>query len=309
MASLQRIQKRFTLLLLAAGMLLVGTACEDVIEVDVPEDPPRLLVEGLIRVDTTEAFLPIEIKLSETAPFFGEIRPVTDVEEIVIIIEVFDEDGIVTGTGVSVLGPSDSGVGVYEPVVIPGDVDERIGMGIIEVDAQYTLVITWRGRRYAAQTRYVPAVPIEEARFGEDTLFDDEDVEVVVRFEDDPAPGNYYVFDFREGEFLPSEDVFYNGQTFEFSYFIEREISRDEPLEISILGADQIFHNYILLLTEQSGVLENPFQVPAATVRGNVFDVTGLDNIDIFDNAGRPEVFPLGFFSISQEFTYTISPE
>lgn len=304
--------RRFRILLpilFGLGWAILSTGCEDVIEVEVPEEPPRLQVEALIRVDTTEAFLPIEIKVSETASFFGEIRPVNDVEEMVIIIEVFDEEGLSTGIGTSVLGPSDAGPGIYEPVVIPGDVDERIGMGIIGVDAEYTLVITWRGRRYAAQTRYVSTVPILEARFGDNTLFDDEQTEIVVRFQDDPEPGNYYVFDFGEGEFLPSEDVFYNGQVFEFSYFTQREVPTDVPLEIRILGADQVFHNYIQLLTEQAGVLENPFQVPSATVRGNVFDVTGLDNIDIFDNAGRPDVFPLGFFSISQQFSYTVLPE
>jgi hypothetical protein len=44
-------------------------------------------------------------------------------------------------------------------------------------------------------------------------------------------------------------------------------------------------------------------------VRGNVFDVTDLDNIDVLDNAGQPEVFPLGYFAIVQEFTSTITIE
>jgi hypothetical protein len=293
-------------MLLLCGCLL---ACEKSIEVSVPEEPPRLVVEALIRVDTSEAYLPIAVKLSETAPFFGEIQPVTDVEEMVILIQVFDEDGVSSGTGTSVLGPSNTEEGVYVPVVIPGDVDERIPMSLIESDVLYTLVITWRGRRYAAQTRYVAAVPIEEARFGVNTLIDEDKKEVIVRIQDPPEFGNYYVFDFGEGEFIPSEDIFYNGQSFEFSYFLDRTLPEGSDLEVGILGADQVLHNYILLLAEQSGVLENPFQVPVATVRGNVFDVTELDNVDTFDNAGEPEVFPLGFFAIVQEFTYTINAE
>ncbi|SFR49613.1 protein of unknown function [Robiginitalea myxolifaciens] len=300
--------RRFYLLLLPL-LAIAFASCEDVIEVEVPEEDPRLNVEGLIRVDTTEEFLPIEIKLSTTTPFFGEFQPVNEVEEIVIIIQVFDEEGNSQGTGTSVLGRDETREGYYIPVVIEGDVDERVGMGIIEFDVLYTLVITWEGRRYAAQTRYVPAVPIAEASFGGNTLFDEDETEIVVRFTDNADPGDYYIFDFGEGEYLPSEDEFYNGQDFEFSYFVQRELTTEDPLEIKILGADQTFYNYMLLLTEQSGLLENPFQVPVATVRGNVFDVTELDNIENFDNAGSPMVFPLGYFAIVQEFTYTVPAE
>lgn len=297
---------RKLLVLLIPFFTIAFASCEDVIEVEVPEEDPRLNVEGLIRVDTTEEFLPIEIKLSTTTPFFDEFEPLNEVEEITIIIQVFDEEGNSQGTGTSVLGPDETRDGYYIPVVIEGDVDERVGMGIIEFDALYTLVITWKGRRYAAQTRYVPAVPITEASFGENTLFEEDETEVIVQFEDNPEPGNYYIFDFGAGEYLPSEDEFYNGQEFEFSYFVQRELSTSEPLELKIFGADQTFYNYMLLLTEQSGLLENPFQVPVATVRGNVFDVTELDNIENFDNAGSPMVFPLGYFAIVQEFEYTV---
>ena len=66
--------RRFILLLVPLLMVAV-VACEDVIEVEVPEEDPRLNVEGLIRVDTTAEFLPIEIKLSTTTPFFDEFQP------------------------------------------------------------------------------------------------------------------------------------------------------------------------------------------------------------------------------------------
>ena len=55
------------------------------------------------------------------------------------------------------------------------------------------------------------------------------------------------------------------------------------------------------LLITQSGDLQGPFQSPVATVRGNVFDVTGINNQDIFDNATRPDVYPLGYFAVVQE--------
>jgi hypothetical protein len=63
------------------------------------------------------------------------------------------------------------------------------------------------------------------------------------------------------------------------------------------------------LLIEQTEGQQGPFQTPVATVRGNVFDVTDLDNIENVDNATQPEVFPLGYFAIVQEFTERITIE
>lgn len=296
-----------SVLSLAPICLLSFSACEDVIQVEVPEEPPRLVVEGLIRVDTTEEYLPIRVRLSQTAPFFGEPQLVRDVDEISIVIQAFDEDGNPAGTGVTEMWESDTEPGVYIPIVIPGDLDERVPMSIIEQDVEYTLVVTWQGRRYAAQTRYVPSVPIDRAELGDRTLFDEDETEVVVAFTDTPGEGDYYIFDFGFGEYLASEDSFSDGEQLEFSYFYDQSFAPGTELDISILGADLVFYNYMLLLVEQAGDSGNPFQTPVATVRGNVFDVTDLDNINNFDNAGQPEIFPLGFFAIVQEFQATVT--
>lgn len=59
-------------------------------------------------------------------------------------------------------------------------------------------------------------------------------------------------------------------------------------------------------LIEQSRIAQGPFQTLVSTVRGNIFDITGLDNIDICDNVERLNDFPLGYFAIVQEFKSTI---
>lgn len=282
-------------------------ACEDVIEVETPSEDPRLVVEGLLRVDVTQEFVPVEIKLTQTSNFFGEIRPVTDVDEIVIILQVLDENGFPSGgTGTSSLTQLEPGSGIYVPD--PSfDRDQRIRVStVLENNIEYTLVIRWQGRRYAAQTQYVPTVPIDELRQGDNTLFEDEETEVIVRFTDDEEPEQYYLFDFGFGNFLPTEDTFYNGQAFEFSYFYDEVFEPGTPLEISILGLDQTFYNYMDLLLEQTDGAQGPFQTPVATVRGNVFDVTNLDNDQVSDNAQQPNTFGLGYFAIVQEFKSTL---
>lgn len=285
------------------------TCCEEVIEVEVPEEEPRLIVEGLLRVDTTQVFVPVEIRLSQTASFFGEILPVTDAEQVIIILSVLDDDGIIIGSGTKSLRQLDPGSGIYVPDP-DFDSDQRLRVStVIEGNILYTLVVSWKERRYAAQTTYVTSVPIDELRLGDGTLFGEDETELIVRITDDPDKDNFYVFDFGLANFLASEDTFFKGQEFEFSYFYDQKFEPGTVLEVGVLGADRTFYNYMDLLLEQTEGQQGPFQTPISTVRGNVFDVTGLDNQDRFDNADRPEVFPLGYFAIVQEFRAQITVE
>ncbi len=296
------------MLLIYAGWMGLA-ACEDVIDVEVPSEDPRLVVEALFRVDTTETFVPVEVRLSQTASFFEEIQPVTDAESVIIILSQLDEDGNIVGSGTKSLRQLQPGSGLYEPDP-DFDTDQRIRVStLLQADILFTLVIQWRGRRYAAQTKYVTSVPIDELRIGDGSLFGDEETELIVRFTDDPEVENFYVFDFGFNNYLTSLDIFYSGQEFEFSYFYDQQFEPGTVLEVGLLGADRTFFNYMDLLIEQSGGQQGPFQTPVATVRGNVFDVTDLDNIENVDNASQPEVFPLGYFAIVQEFTSRITIE
>ena len=299
--------KKWFLLLSILGIEL--TACEDVIEVEVPVEAPRLVVEGLLRVDTTQVFVPVEVKLSQTAGFFDEIQPVTDADQVIIILQTLDEDGLPTGTGTKSLTQLEEGSGIYVPD--PSfDVDQRLRVStVVENDILYTLVVSWRGRRFAAQTKYVTAVPIDELRLGDNTLFGEDETDVIVPFTDDTYRDNFYVFDFGFGNFLVTEDTFYKGQEFEFSYFYDEDFEPGTELEVGILGADRTFYNYMDLIVEQAEGRQGPFQTPVATVRGNVFDVTNLDNDQVVDNAGRADTFGLGYFALVQEFTERITIE
>ena len=292
--------KGLTMLLL----LFLLPACEEVIEVEVPEDRPRLIVDGLIRVDEQEPFVPVRIALSETNQFFGEL-PVTQAENILIQVDRFDPNGNLIETTTSSLAEEAPGTGVYIPDP-NATFDQRIPTVFLNDRVRFTLQIRHKGRQYLAQTWYEPVVPISFLLQGNATLFGGDETEVLVTFTDPPGKGDYYLFDFGPGEFLVTEDTFYDGQFFQFSYFYEDPIEPGTELEISIMGSDLNFYNYMDLLIEQAGDLQGPFQTPVATVRGNVVDVTGIDNQDRFDNADRPDAYPLGYFAVVQEHSRTL---
>ncbi|UJH67635.1 DUF4249 family protein [Allomuricauda sp. SCSIO 65647] len=292
-------------------VLTVIFSCEDVIDVETQPEPPRLVVNGLLRVDITQEFIDVRVQVSETSDFFNE-NTITQLESAVILPGRVNPElnaGVEFGRS-RVLVESEPGSGVYIPSYIPGsDTDDRIRTAGLSTETVFLLIIEHKGRRYAAQTPYSLAVPIENMEQGDETLFDEDDTEIKITITDIPDFENYYVFDFGEGEFLALDDQFIDGQEFEFSYFVERDLESGEELEVSILGADQQFFNYIDLLVEQTENDGGVFETPAATVRGNVFDITGLDNIVIFDNVERPNDFALGYFAVVQEFKRSITIE
>ena len=285
-------------------------SCEDVIEVDVPEPETRLVVNGIVRVDPTQEFVPVEIRVTESSGFFDE-NTVTQLESAVILIGERDpDDPFNSSFGTSVLVETEPGSGIYIPSYIPGtDTDDRIRTEFLTPNTEFFLVVEHKGRRYAGQTMYSPTVPIDNLEQGDGTLFNGDEKEIIVTFTDVPEERNFYVFDFGFGNFLATDDQFIDGQEFTFSYFYDQELRSGTELEISILGADQQFFNYIDLLVEQTENDGGIFETPAATVRGNMFDVTGLDNIEIFDNVGRPDSFALGYFAVVQEEKSTITVE
>ena len=278
-------------------LIFLISACEEVIEVQVDTEEPRLVVDAIIRIDTSQTFFRPEVKVSRSTSFFDQSQPVSNISQMTI--SNLGEDGLVTGF--IILEETEPGSGVYRD---PDPVSKEfftLGELILQIEHE--------GRLYFAQTRYAPGVEIDTLRQGDDTLFSEDNTEVIVQITDNPAQENYYVFDFGFSEFLTVEDQFFPGQSFEFSYFYETELETGQELEVSILGADQGFYDYMTLLIEQTQTDGGVFQTPVATVRGNIFDVTDLDNDDVVDNVSQPNVFPLGYFAVVQEFKASLTLE
>ena len=283
--------------------LVLNVACEDVIDVELPTEEPRLVVDALIRVDIDEPYIPVEVKLSLSSDFFNNNTP-TSAESVIIQYDEY-EDGIIINSGFSNLAEEIPGSGIYTPDPNFSS-DQRIPTSILDRNLVFNLLIRHEGRLYLAMTEYVPSVPIDSLIQGDGTLFSDDETEVIVTFTDDPDRDSFYLIDFGFSEFLVTEDKFYKGQQFSFSYFYDQLFEPNTEIEIGLMGANQNFYNYMDLLIEQTTNDAGIFSTPVATVRGNVFDITDIDNIDISDNVGQPNVFPLGYFAIVQEYKDTL---
>lgn len=262
--------KKFFLL-----VLIFLSSCEDVIEIDVPRDNTRLSIDAIIRLNTNLPITQLIVKATETTSFFDEIGPAA-LNQIHIVNES-------TNTTINL-------------------VEEPLSSGIYKVDwptedliqGELLLTLDYNNEQYEARTTYVPTVPFDALRQDDGTLFSGEETEIVVSYTDEPSRIDFYLFDFDFDEYLVSEDTFYQGQSFEFSYFYEDGLEPGQELNISILGVDEAFYNYMNQIIVQSGGDQGPFQTPAATVKGNIVNITNPDN------------FALGYFAIGQTFGDTL---
>ncbi len=276
--------------LLFAILFIAG--CEDVIEVDVPQTPPRLSIDALVRLDASKAITTVEIKANLTSSFFEDLTPAE-----LTNISIINPDYVPTA-------PLDSRALPLNEL-IPG-VYQASKSTIFFTEGELQLAIEHDGQRYLALTRFVPSSPIIGLEQGDGTLFAGNETEVEVAFTDDPDREDFYLVDLDFGDYLVTEDEFYNGQTFRFSYFYDEGVEAGREINISLLGVDEPFFNYMNQLIVQSGGDQGPFQTPSATVRGNIINVTNIDNINSFDNVGDSENFALGYFAVCQTFTETI---
>ncbi|CAG2531500.1 protein of unknown function (DUF4249) [Maribacter dokdonensis] len=298
--------KRFILIIL--GFILF-ISCEDVIEVELPENDTRLVVNGVIRVDENQEFLPIEIAFSESSSFFDE-NTVASLKSAIIYYGTPNADApeILEGGGISNLAEVEPGSGIWVPD--PSfDSDQRIRVSSIEEGDVFQLILETENEQFFATTTYVKSVPIDSLEQGDETLFSGDETEVIVTFTDPGESNDFYLLDLDFGEFLVTEDEFYQGQTFVFSYFYDNElaINTSSVVNISLLGVDEQFYNYMNQIIVQSGGDQGPFQTPAATVRGNIINVTGIDNDEVVDNVERSDNFALGYFAIVEEYTDSIT--
>ena len=94
--------------------LILCVSCEDVIDVELPETEPKLIVEGLLRVDKSEEFINVEIKMKETSSYFDENQPV-QVESAVITYGRPLNDGLFETLAFSSLAEKEPGTGIYIP--------------------------------------------------------------------------------------------------------------------------------------------------------------------------------------------------
>ncbi|ETN94065.1 hypothetical protein P278_28690 [Zhouia amylolytica AD3] len=270
-------------------VIIVLTACTDVIEVEVPEAKPKLVVEASIDWEKGTAGNQQTILLSTTTPYFAEnkFEPVIGAS---VTLTKNNTNQTITFT--------DNNDGSYSTTEFTP-----------ELDTSYTLEIMNQNEVYTATETMTKGIDITSIYQSKEGGFDDEHLEVNISFQDPEDETNYYLIKYlEEGDLFPvlevDNDEFSNGNL--KNDFFEKEDDEDinqqpfvpgDKVFISLYGISKRYYNYMAILIEQSEVGGDPFSAIPTTLQGNVINNTNPKN-----NA-------LGYFRLTQvsKATYTFN--
>ena len=194
---------------LALLLLVFFTACTDVIDVEVPSEEPRLVIEASINWEKGTSGSDQTIYLSKSTPFFetnGNV-PVT----VASVIITNNNDG-------AIFEFNDQNDGSYTSSNF-----------VPVLNDNYTLEVISEGETYIAQETFIPVVPILEVYQSTDKFLP-EVLEVNFDFLDPAEEENYYYIKFKEQadsfpRLLDLKDEFVNGNL--ISVFNERQENED----------------------------------------------------------------------------------
>tara|TARA_R110000787_G_scaffold59922_8_gene135837 strand:- start:1542 stop:2381 length:840 start_codon:yes stop_codon:yes gene_type:complete len=266
-------------------LILTFTSCTDVIDVDVPTEEPRLVIEASINWEKGTVGNNQIIKLSKSTPYFDSNGNVPVIGASVQITN--DNDG-------SVFIFSDNNDGNYST-------DSFVPL----VNNSYTLEVINEGETFIAQENLNPVVAILDVYQSTDKFFQDV-LEVNFDFIDPENEENYYYIKFQEQEdLLPTlldfKDEFVNGNL--ITIFNERQEDEDinqveyapgDVVDIEFYGISKRYYDYISILINQSES-GGPFDTTPVALRGNCTNET------------NPDMYAYGYFRITEvsKATYT----
>jgi hypothetical protein len=261
-------------------MFFVLLSCEDVVDVDLNEAEPRLVIEASINWYKNTTGNEQTIKLSLSAPFFDENVPPANGA----IIQITDTNSNVFNF------TEDGSTGNY------------INTNFIPViDETYTLIINYNGETYSAEETLKSVSPIDFVEQNNDGGFTGEDIELKAYYTDPANEENYYFFEFiSDIPVVPTlevyEDRFTDGNQI-FGFYTEEDLEAGDEVTIRNYGVSNRFYDFMFILLQQgSDDSGGPFETQPATVRGNCINETNPDN------------FPFGYFRLSEvdEVIYTV---
>ncbi len=259
---------------------VVFASCEDVIDVDLDDAEPRLVIEASLDWEKGTAGNEQTINLSMSTPYFNT-----------------GEDTSVSGAVVTVTNTNSGAIFTFND---QNDGSYTVDNFVPVIGDTYRLDVSYAGENYEATETLMSVTDINSITQSIEGGFDDELLEVNVYFDDPEDEENYYLIRYyEEGDLFPYfediSDEFVNGN--EIHDFFEKDDDEDngeaafqpgDVVYIELYGISEQYYNYMRLLIEQYYSGGDPFSSNSALIRGNCINPT------------NPEQYAFGYFRLTQ---------
>ena len=273
-------KKSFALLLLLFTAAFF-TACEDVVNVDLDEAAPRLVVDAAISWQKGTAGNEQKITLSTSTGYYDSNIPT------------------VSGAVVNIKNSLGTTFDFIENV--PNSGEYVCSTFVPQLNETYTLTVVSNGQILTATETLKPVPPIDKIEQETKPGFGDEGdaIEVKVYFTDNGFTRDFYKMRYQSSrkaipEFNIEDDEFFQGNQV-FGLYRDSDLEPGDNLDITLYGISERYGNYMNILL---GIADGggPFSVPPATLRSNLVNQTNFDN------------YVFGYFTLSEtdHVNYTI---
>lgn len=247
-------------------------SCEDVIELDLDSEEPRLVIDASINWIKGTSGNEQTIKLSLTTPYFSDAIHAANNA----IVTISDENN----NFFEFLEEGNSGL-------------YKSSNFIPVIGEKYFLTIQYENETYVAEETFIEVNDYDFIQQAEGAGFSGEDFEIKAFFTDPVDVENHYLFEFQpEILNIPDlgvyEDRFTNGNQM-FGYYSNEDLEVGQVVTIKNYGISKEFYNYMFILLQQNSQDSGgPFETQPSTVKGNCSNQTNSEN------------YPLGYFRLSE---------
>ncbi|KUF44048.1 hypothetical protein AV926_11470 [Myroides marinus] len=259
------------------SLAMYFTSCEEVIDLELPTAPPKLVVEGNIDFNTDNTPDTLSVKLSLTTDFYNPTTP--KVHNAIVWIE--------DGEGNRYPFEEIKNTGRYINTKVKKDF----------VKNQYKLHIEYDNDIYEATDVLLSTPEIQQVEQRREKFFNKDYYTIRIYYKDTPRPSSnlnyYYSFSQRNNEKpeLKIQTNEYSKNKIIESIFLDEDFEVGDKVLIDLHQISRNYYDYMSLLISTINNGGGPFETPITKIKGNVKNLT------------RPEKEALGYFRITEKQT------
>lgn len=259
------------------GLSAIIFSCTEAIDLTVPTESPRLVIEASLDWEKGTLGNNQTIKLSLSTPYYDTApNPVSGASVMVenatngdVFIFNDQQDGSYTTTN-------------FVPII----------------NNTYNLEVIYNSETYTAIETLISVSEINRIEQSLEGGSDEEELDLTIYFDDPANEVNFYYITFLEGEdLLPTREImsdeFTNGNEMSLLYEEDPADEEDQILpgdmvDIYLFGISETYYDFLNRLIEQANSAGDPFATVPTRLKGN------------FTNLENPENYAFGYFRVTE---------
>ena len=259
------------------GLSAIIFSCTEAIDLTVPTESPRLVIEASLDWEKGTLGNNQTIKLSLSTPYYDTApNPVSGASVMVenatngdVFIFNDQQDGSYTTTN-------------FVPII----------------NNTYNLEVIYNSETYTAIETLISVSELNRIEQSLEGGSDEEELDLTIYFDDPANEVNFYYITFLEGEdLLPTREImsdeFTNGNEMSLLYEEDPADEEDQILpgdmvDIYLFGISETYYDFLNRLIEQANSAGDPFATVPTRLKGN------------FTNLENPENYAFGYFRVTE---------